>query len=95
MEEKKQELTTEQKLRNELNNVTAAYKQLMYEADQMRMALSNYQRLDYILNIISLSDKGMFSSDFLLKCSEEVENAVCPPEENKEEEEMENADRNE
>lgn len=82
MEEKNKKVQAEkpsyEQLEKELVGIKGMNNQLMMQLQQMNMG-NLFKRLDYLFKVVELKDA--FNSDFALKCAEEIEGLMTPPEE--------------
>ena len=81
---KQPELTKEQltEMANQLFNENRALRQ---QNQQMNQALMSFERLDYLLKVISIANNCKdysFDTDFIQACIEEVQKAMTPPKDN-------------
>lgn len=65
-------------LNNIAKNLSDQNNQLLYQLRNANMA-NMFKRLDYLFKVIENSDK--FSTDFVIKCTDEIEDTMTIPEE--------------
>ena len=71
----------------ELENVCkqlSSQSEILYKRLQESNMVNMFKRLDYLFKVVEHGDK--FSSDFVIKCAEEIENSITPVEKEDEEE---------
>ena len=82
--DKQPEFTKEQ-LKDMADKLFNENRWLRQQNQQMNQALMGFDRLDYLLRVISIANdckNYSFESDFIQKCIEEVQKAMTPPEDN-------------
>ena len=81
---KQSELTKEQ-LKDMADKLFNENRWLRQQNQQMNQALMSFERLDYLLRVISIANdckNYSFDTDFVQKCIDEVQKAMTPPENN-------------
>lgn len=79
---KQPELTMEQ-LKDMADKLFNENRWLRQQNQQMNQALMSFERLDYLLRVISIANDCKtysFGNDFIQSCIEEVQKAMTPPE---------------
>jgi hypothetical protein len=77
-EDNKEKLSYEQ-LEEVTRQLTSQYKQLYNRFQEVNFA-NAFKRLDYLFKVVELYDH--FNSDFVVSCTQEIENTLTLPENN-------------
>jgi len=90
VQEPNQKLTYEQlnqacaEMSQQLQNQNAYIQKMHQQMQEMNFALQT-KRMDYLFKVVELKDR--FSSDFVIMCTDEIEQSLTIPEEQKKTEE--------